>query len=191
MCGRRRRREDRGRLLRDQIEGIRHVERVEGCWTSIHGQIRGVAQVPEVLQPSAPDAFVHEVVVLAEGVVEVEGLISQTEEIRLRCITKCLETGGAQLILFCGRLKLKPAWTGSSRVYGVRGVILGPAGARFHFPRIERKNFRRRFHTGADSMRRWRLPSAKRLRLPSSASGDDTRSSDDTSDVLRASGWPL
>ena len=40
-------------------------------------------------------------------------------------------------------------------------------------------------------MRRWRLPSAKRLRLPSSASGDDTRSSDDTSEVLRASGWPL
>ena len=40
-------------------------------------------------------------------------------------------------------------------------------------------------------MRRWRLPSAKRLRLPSSASGDETRSSDETSDVLRASGWPL
>ena len=40
-------------------------------------------------------------------------------------------------------------------------------------------------------MRRWRLPSAKRLRLPSSASGDETRSSDDTSEVLRASGWPL
>ena len=40
-------------------------------------------------------------------------------------------------------------------------------------------------------MRRWRLPSAKRLRLPSSASGDDTRSSDETSEVLRASGWPL
>jgi hypothetical protein len=40
-------------------------------------------------------------------------------------------------------------------------------------------------------MRRWRLPSAKRLRLPSSASGDDTRSSDETSEVLRARGWPL
>ena len=40
-------------------------------------------------------------------------------------------------------------------------------------------------------MRRWRLPSAKRLRLPSSASGDDTRSRDDTNDVLRARGWPL
>ena len=40
-------------------------------------------------------------------------------------------------------------------------------------------------------MRRWRLPSAKRLRLPSSASGDETRSSDETSEVLRASGWPL
>ena len=40
-------------------------------------------------------------------------------------------------------------------------------------------------------MRRWRLPSAKRLRLPSSASGDDTRSRLLTSEVLRASGWPL
>ena len=40
-------------------------------------------------------------------------------------------------------------------------------------------------------MRRWRLPSAKRLRLPSSASGDETRSSDETSEVLRARGWPL
>ena len=40
-------------------------------------------------------------------------------------------------------------------------------------------------------MRRWRLPSAKRLRLPSSASGDETRSRLLTSDVLRASGWPL
>ncbi len=40
-------------------------------------------------------------------------------------------------------------------------------------------------------MRRWRLPSAKRLRLPSSASGDETRSNDETSEVLRASGWPL
>ena len=40
-------------------------------------------------------------------------------------------------------------------------------------------------------MRRWRLPSAKRLRLPSSASGDETRSSEETSEVLRARGWPL
>ena len=40
-------------------------------------------------------------------------------------------------------------------------------------------------------MRRWRLPSAKRLRLPSSASGDETRSRLLTSDVDRASGWPL
>ena len=40
-------------------------------------------------------------------------------------------------------------------------------------------------------MRRWRLPSAKRLRLPSSASGDDTRSRLETNDVDRASGWPL
>ena len=40
-------------------------------------------------------------------------------------------------------------------------------------------------------MRRWRLPSAKRLRFPSSASGDDTRSRLLTSEVLRASGWPL
>ena len=40
-------------------------------------------------------------------------------------------------------------------------------------------------------MRRWRLPSAKRLRLPSSASGDETKSRDDTSEVLRARGWPL
>ena len=42
-------------------------------------------------------------------------------------------------------------------------------------------------------MRRWRLPSldSKRLRLPSSASGDETRSRDDTNDVLRARGWPL
>ena len=47
--------------------------------------------------------------------------------------------------------------------------------------------------TGADSMRLWRLPSGlpKRLRLPSSASGDETRSRDDTNDVLRARGWPL
>ena len=40
-------------------------------------------------------------------------------------------------------------------------------------------------------MRRWRLPSAKRLRLPSSASGDETRSSDETNEVERARGWPL
>ena len=40
-------------------------------------------------------------------------------------------------------------------------------------------------------MRRWRLPSAKRLRLPSSASGDETRSRLETNDVDRASGWPL
>ena len=41
-------------------------------------------------------------------------------------------------------------------------------------------------------MRRWRLPPpSKRLRLPSSASGDETRSRDDTNDVLRARGWPL
>ena len=41
-------------------------------------------------------------------------------------------------------------------------------------------------------MRRWRLPSrlSIRLRLPSS-SGDETRSSDETSEVLRARGWPL
>ena len=98
----------------------------------------------------------------------------------------------AQLILFCGRSGPETARTGSSRVYGVRGVILGPAGARFHFSRIERKIFRRRFHTGADSMRRWRLPPpSKRLRLPSSASGDETRSSELTRLVLRARGWPL
>ena len=40
-------------------------------------------------------------------------------------------------------------------------------------------------------MRRWRLPSAKRLRLPSSASGDDTRSKLETREVERARGWPL
>ena len=40
-------------------------------------------------------------------------------------------------------------------------------------------------------MRRWRLPSAKRLRFPSSASGDDTRSRLETNDVDRARGWPL
>jgi len=40
-------------------------------------------------------------------------------------------------------------------------------------------------------MRRWRLPSAKRLRLPSSASGDETKSKEETSDVERARGWPL
>ena len=40
-------------------------------------------------------------------------------------------------------------------------------------------------------MRRWRLPSAKRLRLPSSASGDETRSRLETNDVDRARGWPL
>ena len=103
LCRRRRRREHGGRLLRDQIKRIRHVERVEGCWTSIHGQVRGVPQVPEVLQPATPDAFVHKIVVLAEGVVKVEGLVAEAEEVRLRCITKCLETGGAQLILFRGR----------------------------------------------------------------------------------------
>ncbi len=58
--------------------------------------------------------------------------------------TKRLETGAAQLILFCGPSGPETARTGSSRVYGVRGVILGPAGARFHFSRIERKIFRRR-----------------------------------------------
>ena len=40
-------------------------------------------------------------------------------------------------------------------------------------------------------MRRWRLPSAKRLRLPSSASGDETRSRTADQLVLRARGWPL
>jgi hypothetical protein len=41
-------------------------------------------------------------------------------------------------------------------------------------------------------MRRWRLPPpSKRLRLPSSASGDETRSSELTRLVLRARGWPL
>ena len=41
-------------------------------------------------------------------------------------------------------------------------------------------------------MRRWRLPPpSKRLRLPSSASGDETRSRDDTNEVERARGWPL
>ena len=41
-------------------------------------------------------------------------------------------------------------------------------------------------------MRRWRLPPpSKRLRLPSSASGDETRSKLETRLVERARGWPL
>ena len=97
---------DRRRLLGHQIKRIRHVERVQRRRRPVHAQIRGVPQVPEVLQPATPDAFVHEVVVLAEGVVKIKRLVAEAEEVRLRCITKRLETGAAQLILFRGRLKL-------------------------------------------------------------------------------------
>ena len=76
LCRRRRRREDRGRLLGHQVKGVRHVERVQGRRRPVHTQIRGVPQVPEVLEASTTNTFVHEVVVLAERVVEVERLVS-------------------------------------------------------------------------------------------------------------------
>ena len=111
----RRRREDRRRLLGHQIKRIRHVERVEGRRRPVHAQIRGVAQVPEVLQTPTPDAFVHKIVVLAKRIVEVEGLVAEAEEVRLRVsrrwreggLSKRLETGArparVQLIFFGGR----------------------------------------------------------------------------------------
>ena len=122
----RRRREHGGRLLRDQVKGVRHVERVQGCWTSIHAQIRGVAQVPEVLEAPTTNTFVHEVVVLAEGVVKIKRLVAEAEEVRLRGVDGVCEASRnrrAQLILFCGRSGTSEFQMGSSRVYGVRAVI--------------------------------------------------------------------
>ena len=82
-------------------------------------------------------------------------------------------------LFFCGRSGPETARTGSSGVYRVRVVVWGAAGARFHFSRIARKIFdagpnRRGLHAPVALA----VAALQRLRLPSSASGDETRSSE-------------
>ena len=172
--------------------GDRSIDRSEGSRRS-----------PKSWRPSAPDAFVHKIVVLAKRIVEVEGLVAEAEEVRLRvcrvggvrAVSRRVESLGcagaasprsgapraaARRNSFCfaavrGRRRLGPGprvCMGSVASFGARR-----APAAFHQELNEK--FLTPVRTGADSMRRWRLPSrlSIRLRLPSS-SGDETRSSE-------------
>ena len=76
--------ENRRRLLRDQIKRVGHVERIQGRGRPVHTQIRGISQISKVLEAPTPDAFAHKIVVLAKRIVEVEGLVAEAEEVRLR-----------------------------------------------------------------------------------------------------------